>query len=105
MKSCCDEYCENYGCNQGRHCPARAITSRENQAPCQQCWNSGYNGQGYDCSCGAKPAKVARIGSKDHAKEPLRGSPWRLYFKDLGRSMLLCLAVMLASAIVVGVMR
>lgn len=23
MKSCCDEYCSNYGCNQGRDCPAR----------------------------------------------------------------------------------
>jgi hypothetical protein len=21
--SCCDEYCTNYGCNQGRNCPAR----------------------------------------------------------------------------------
>ena len=21
--SCCDEYCSNYGCNQGRDCPAR----------------------------------------------------------------------------------
>ena len=24
MKSCCDEYCANYGCNQGRDCPVRA---------------------------------------------------------------------------------
>jgi hypothetical protein len=23
MKSCCDEYCSNYGCNQGRDCPVR----------------------------------------------------------------------------------
>ena len=23
MKSCCDEYCSSYGCNQGRNCPAR----------------------------------------------------------------------------------
>jgi len=23
MKSCCDEYCSNFGCNQGRSCPAR----------------------------------------------------------------------------------
>ena len=21
MQSCCDEYCANYGCNQGRNCP------------------------------------------------------------------------------------
>lgn len=24
MKSCCDTYCANHGCNQGRECPARA---------------------------------------------------------------------------------
>lgn len=24
MKSCCDTYCANYGCNQGRNCPVRA---------------------------------------------------------------------------------
>lgn len=24
MKSCCDEYCANHGCNQGRNCPVRA---------------------------------------------------------------------------------
>lgn len=23
MKSCCDEYCANHGCNQGRNCPVR----------------------------------------------------------------------------------
>lgn len=23
MKSCCDTYCANYGCNQGRDCPVR----------------------------------------------------------------------------------
>lgn len=23
MTRCCDEYCSNYGCNQGRDCPAR----------------------------------------------------------------------------------
>ena len=23
MQSCCDEYCANYGCNQGRDCPVR----------------------------------------------------------------------------------
>ena len=24
MKTCCDTYCANYGCNQGRDCPVRA---------------------------------------------------------------------------------
>ena len=24
MNSCCDTYCTNYGCNQGRDCPVRA---------------------------------------------------------------------------------
>jgi hypothetical protein len=23
MNNCCDNYCANYGCNQGRDCPAR----------------------------------------------------------------------------------
>ena len=23
MTNCCDEYCANYGCNQGRDCPVR----------------------------------------------------------------------------------
>lgn len=23
MKTCCDEYCANHGCYQGRYCPAR----------------------------------------------------------------------------------
>lgn len=26
--SCCDEYCSNYGCNQGRDCPVRVATYR-----------------------------------------------------------------------------
>ena len=32
MKSCCDEYCSNHGCNQGRNCPAR-ITKEEMGEP------------------------------------------------------------------------
>ena len=24
--NCCDTYCANYGCNQGRNCPARVAT-------------------------------------------------------------------------------
>ena len=73
--SCCDEYCANYGCNQGRDCPVR------------------------------KPAKVARIGRKDYDREPLRGLPWRVYLKDLARSILLTIAAMLAVGLFVGVMR
>jgi hypothetical protein len=29
MKSCCDEYCANHGCNQGRNCPVRIERIRE----------------------------------------------------------------------------
>lgn len=28
MRSCCDEYCANYGCNQGRDCPVRVASHR-----------------------------------------------------------------------------
>jgi hypothetical protein len=73
--SCCDEYCDNYGCNQGRDCPVRR-----------------------------QPVKVAKIGRKDHAKAPLPASPWRAYLRHLASAMLLTVAVMLVSAIVVGVL-
>lgn len=26
--NCCDEYCSNYGCNQGRNCPARVAKAK-----------------------------------------------------------------------------
>ena len=26
--NCCDEYCSNYGCNQGRDCPARVAKAK-----------------------------------------------------------------------------
>lgn len=26
--NCCDEYCANYGCNQGRECPARVTKAK-----------------------------------------------------------------------------
>lgn len=51
------------------------------------------------------PAKVAKVGRKEHGKEALRGSPWRRQLKDLARAMLLVLSVLLISAIVVGVLR
>jgi len=28
MHACCDEYCKNYGCNQGRDCPVRVAAYR-----------------------------------------------------------------------------
>jgi hypothetical protein len=93
--SCCDDYCCNYGCNQGRNCPARA---------CAKCYGTGYDASGYDCACGAKPAKVARVGKRMPDREPLRGAAWRVYLKDLARSMLLCLGVVAVSAVVVALM-
>lgn len=63
------------------------------------CCNHGCN-QGRDC-----PARVAKVGRKEHGREPLRGSAWRIYLKELARAMLLCVAVMLVSAAVVGVMK
>lgn len=30
--TCCDEYCSNYGCNQGRNCPARVAKIKQRMA-------------------------------------------------------------------------
>ena len=92
--NCCD-----YECRQGRDCPARKTTT------CPHCYGIGYDASGYACTCTCpKPAAVARVGRKHYDRDALRGSPWRLYLKDLARSLLLVLAVMMVSAIVVGVM-
>lgn len=91
--------CCNHECNQGRDCPARK------PQVCPHCFNTGYDASGYDCTCGIKPAKVAKVGKRMHGKAPLRGSAWRVYLKDLARSMLIVLAVILTSAAVVGVLR
>jgi len=56
--------------------------------------------QGRDC-----PARVAKVGKRMHGKEPLNASAWRMYLKDLARSMLIVLAVMLVSAATMGLMR
>jgi hypothetical protein len=48
----------------------------------EHCSTYGCN-QGRNC-----PARVAKIGRKDHAKAPLPASPWRAYLRDLGRAML-----------------
>ena len=56
--------------------------------------------QGRDC-----PARVAKVGNRMHAKNPLRGPSWRMYLKHLARSMLIVLAVLLVTGIAVGVMR
>jgi len=92
--NCCD-----YECNQGRDCPARK------PKVCPHCYGTGYDASGYDCTCGTKPAKVAKVGKRIHGKAPLRGSAWRVYLKDLARGFVLMLSVMLISAITVGVMR
>ena len=74
------------------------------QKNCPLCFDTGYDDSGYDCTCG-KPAKVAKVGKRMHANEPLRGSAWRRQLKDLARGFLLMLAVMLVSSITVGLMR
>lgn len=90
--NCCD-----YECRQGRDCPARKPT------PCPHCYGLGYDASGYTCTC-VQPANVAKVGRKYPDRDALRGSPWRLYLKDLARSLLLVLAVMMVSAVVVGLM-
>lgn len=46
---------------------------------------------------------TARIGRKHHAMAPLPTSPWRVYLRHLAKWMLICLAMLLISAVVVGV--
>ena len=90
--NCCD-----YECRQGRDCPARKTTT------CPHCYGLGYDASGYTCTC-VQPADVAKVGRKYIDRDALPGSPWRLYLKDLARSLLLVLAVMMVSAVVVGLM-
>lgn len=63
------------------------------------CDEYGECRQGRDC-----PIRVAKVGKRMPGPEPLRGSPWRRHLKDLASAMLLVLAVLLVSAIVVGVL-
>lgn len=90
--NCCDDFGD---CHQGRNCPARK---------CPHCHGIGYDASGYACTC-TTPAKVAKVGKRMRAAEPIGSLPWRAYLKDLARSMLIVLAVIGISAAVVGVMR
>lgn len=67
--SCCDEYCANYGCNQGRDCPIRG-------------------------------AKVARVRSRKHDRDPLPPSVTHVYLRHLAKWLLIALVVMTATPIV-----
>lgn len=69
---------------------------------CPHCYGIGYDASGYSCSC--QHAEVAKVGRKYPVREALRGAPWRVYLKDLARSLLLVLAVVMVSAVTVAVM-
>lgn len=45
---------------------------------------------------------TAKIGRREHGKQPLPPITWRAYLKDLARAMLLVIAVMLISALTVA---
>jgi hypothetical protein len=47
---------------------------------------------------------VAKIGRKDYARAPLPPMGWREYLPDLACAMLLCIAVMMLSALIVMVL-
>lgn len=84
--NCCD-----YDCNQGRDCPAR-------KPVCLHCFGIGYDASGQRCTCTAT-ARVAKVGRRIHAADPLPRSPWPVYLKDLARSMLLAIVLMLVTAL------
>lgn len=55
-----------------------------------------------DTACPGHPGRTqgfGRIGRKEHGREPLRGSPWRRYLKDLARAFLLVIFAMLAATL------
>ena len=89
--NCCD-----YDCNQGRDCPARASV-------CKHCHGIGYDASGMRCTCTDQGAKVARIGCKDYAREPLPASASRVYLRHLAKWMLICIATLFAAALFLGV--
>ncbi len=93
--NCCDEYGD---CRQGRECPARKAPS------CRHCYGTGYDASGYPCTC--VPADVAKVGRRmPKTPKPLRHPFVNVHLKHLAKAMLLMLAVMLVSALTVGVMR
>lgn len=70
--NCCDTYCSNYGCNQGRDCPVRI------QA--------------------AKAAEVAKVGRKHLGPQALPRNAWRHHLRTAAKCMLVgwCLAAVAA---------
>lgn len=91
--NCCDEYGD---CRQGRDCPVRKAQQ------CTHCYGIGYDASGQRCAC-IEPARVAKIGRKDYAKEPYRPSHAPRYLKHLAKWLLVCIAVVFAAAFTVGV--
>lgn len=67
------------------------------------CDEYGNCRQGRDCPIRAE--RVARIGRKDYAKEPLRGSHWRLHLRYLAKWLLVTLFVMMTSAMMLFLVR
>lgn len=62
------------------------------------CCNHDCN-EGRDC-----PARVAKVGQRMPAPEPLPPITWRDYLPDLARAMLLTIASMTAGAVIAWVL-
>lgn len=69
---------------------------------CSHCYDTGYDASGYDCTCGIKPASVAKVGRRIHGKKPLPASPAHAYLRHLSRWMLIAITVALASALILA---
>ena len=67
------------------------------------CNESGDCRPGRDCPVRKQAAKVARVGRKDYAREPLPVSASRTYLRHLAKWMLIVLALLLTLAIASGV--
>lgn len=90
--NCCDDYGD---CRQGRDCPAR-------RRECNHCHGIGYDASGLRCTC-TKPAKVAKVKNRHHAKAALPHSVWRAYMRHLAKWMLIVWALLLSVPLVVSV--
>lgn len=64
----------------------------------EYCCNHGCN-QGRDC-----PARVAKIGQRSRAYDYVPEPGWRRNIKHLATWMLITIAMMLACAVIVGVL-
>lgn len=108
--NCCNEYGD---CRQGRDCPVRVAkvgrrTSATNAAYSATSASNSATSATSTASAASTSAsqaatsKVAPIGRRDYAHEPLPPGPWRAYMRHLAKWMLIVLAVVTLTPLAVS---